>query len=55
MTKNWKFFRRTPLQLVGRTRTGTRHVQIGMTFDLDQIVEAHPRMEENKVVDRSYF
>jgi hypothetical protein len=36
-------------------KTFTRHVQIGTTFDLEKIVEAHPRMEENKVVDRSYF
>jgi hypothetical protein len=31
------------------------NVQIGATFDLEQIVEAHVCMEENKVVDRSYF
>jgi hypothetical protein len=45
----------TPQDLVGQTPTVTRHVQIGTTFDLDQIVKAHPRMEEDKVVDRSYF
>jgi hypothetical protein len=44
MAENWKFFMRTPLhELVGQTPTGTRHVQIGMTFHLDQIIEAHLR------------
>jgi hypothetical protein len=40
---------RTPLQEpVGQTPTGTRHVQIGLTFHLDQIIEAHRCMEGNK-------
>ena len=40
---------RTPLQeLVRQTPTGTRHVQIGMTFHLDQIVEAHRCVEGNE-------
>jgi len=42
-------FMRTPLQeLVDQISSGTMHVQIGKTFHLDQIVEAHRCMEENK-------
>ena len=35
-------------QLVEQVETGTLRVQIGKTFQLDQIVEAHRSMEENK-------
>jgi NADPH:quinone reductase-like Zn-dependent oxidoreductase len=39
----------TPLeQLVEQIAAGTLHVQIGRTFRLDEIVEAHRCMEENK-------
>jgi NADPH:quinone reductase-like Zn-dependent oxidoreductase len=42
-------FMRTPLQeLVDQISAGTLHVQTGKTFHLDQIVEAHRCMEENK-------
>jgi NADPH:quinone reductase-like Zn-dependent oxidoreductase len=42
-------FMRTPLQeLVDQIAGGTLHVQIGKTFRLDEIVEAHRCMEENK-------
>jgi NADPH:quinone reductase-like Zn-dependent oxidoreductase len=42
-------FMRTPLQeLVEQVEAGTLHVQIGKTFQLDQIVEAHRSMEDNK-------
>jgi len=42
-------FMRTPLQeLVDQIAGGTLHVQIGKTFHLDEIVEAHRSMEENK-------
>jgi NADPH:quinone reductase-like Zn-dependent oxidoreductase len=42
-------FMRTPLQeLVEQVESGTLHVQIGKTFQLDQIVEAHRSMEENR-------
>lgn len=42
-------FMRTPLNdLVGQIAAGTLHVQIGRTFHLDEIVEAHRAMEENK-------
>ena len=42
-------FMRTPLQeLVEQIEAGTLHVQIGRTFHLDEIVEAHRCMEENK-------
>lgn len=34
-------------QLVAQVETGILHVQIGKTFPLDQIVEAHRSMEEN--------
>jgi NADPH:quinone reductase-like Zn-dependent oxidoreductase len=42
-------FMRTPLtDLAEQIAAGTLHVQIGKTFLLDQIVEAHRCMEENK-------
>jgi NADPH:quinone reductase-like Zn-dependent oxidoreductase len=42
-------FMRTPLQqLVAQVEAGTLHVQVGKTFRLDQIVEAHRAMEENR-------
>lgn len=42
-------FMATPLQeLVKQIAAGTLHVQIGKTFHLDEIVEAHRTMEENK-------
>ena len=42
-------FMRTPLQeLVDQIAGGTLQVQIGKTFHLDEIVEAHRCMEENK-------
>jgi NADPH:quinone reductase-like Zn-dependent oxidoreductase len=42
-------FMRTPLQeLVDKIAAGTLHVQVGRTFRLDEIVEAHRCMEENK-------
>jgi NADPH:quinone reductase-like Zn-dependent oxidoreductase len=42
-------FMRTPLQqLVEQVEAGTLHVQIGKTFQLDRIVEAHRSMEENR-------
>jgi NADPH:quinone reductase-like Zn-dependent oxidoreductase len=42
-------FMRTPLQqLVEQVAAGALHVQIGKTFHLDDIVEAHRCMEENK-------
>lgn len=42
-------FMRTPLQeLVDQIAAGTLHLQIGKTFHLDEIVEAHRCMEENK-------
>lgn len=42
-------FMRTPLQdLVEQIAAGTLHVQVGRTFRLDEIVEAHRCMEENK-------
>ena len=42
-------FMRTPLQdLVEQIAAGTLHVQIRRTFHLDEIVEAHRCMEENK-------
>lgn len=42
-------FMRTPLQeLVEKIAAGTLHVQIGKVFHLDEIVEAHRMMEENK-------
>jgi NADPH:quinone reductase-like Zn-dependent oxidoreductase len=45
----WDDFMRTPLeQLVQQIAAGTLHVQVGRTFQLDEIVEAHRCMEENK-------
>jgi NADPH:quinone reductase-like Zn-dependent oxidoreductase len=42
-------FMLTPLdRLVQQVASGTLHVQIGKTFRLDEIVEAHRCMEENK-------
>lgn len=42
-------FMLTPLaDLVKQIAAGTMHVQIGKTFHIDQIVEAHRCMEENK-------
>jgi len=42
-------FMRMPLQeLVEQVAKGTLHVQIGRTFHLNEIVEAHRCMEENK-------
>jgi NADPH:quinone reductase-like Zn-dependent oxidoreductase len=42
-------FMRTPLQeLVDQIGAGTLHVQVGGTFRLDEIAEAHRFMEENK-------
>jgi NADPH:quinone reductase-like Zn-dependent oxidoreductase len=42
-------FMRTPLQeLVEQVAAGTLRVQVGRTFHLDEIVEAHRCMEENK-------
>jgi NADPH:quinone reductase-like Zn-dependent oxidoreductase len=42
-------FMRTPLEeLVEQIAAGTLHVQIGKIFHLDEIVEAHTCMEENK-------
>ncbi len=39
----------TPLNdLAGQVASGKLHVQIGRTFRLDEIVEAHLAMEENK-------
>ena len=40
---------RTPLQeLVDQIAAGTLKVQVGRTFPLDDIVEAHRLMESNK-------
>ena len=42
-------FMRMPFQgLVEQVEAGTLRVQIGRTFQLDQIVEAHRSMEENR-------
>ena len=42
-------FMRTPLNdLAGQIEAGTLHIQVGKTFHLDEIVEAHRLMEENK-------
>jgi NADPH:quinone reductase-like Zn-dependent oxidoreductase len=42
-------FMLTPLEeLVDQIAAGTLPIQIGKTFRLDQIVEAHRCMEENK-------
>jgi NADPH:quinone reductase-like Zn-dependent oxidoreductase len=42
-------FMRTLLEdLVEQIAAGTLHVQVGKTFHLDEIAEAHRCMEENK-------
>ena len=42
-------FMRTPLSdLAEQIAAGTLHIQIGRIFHLDEIVEAHRVMEENK-------
>jgi NADPH:quinone reductase-like Zn-dependent oxidoreductase len=42
-------FMRTPLQqLIEQVQVGRLHVHVGRVFHLDQIVEAHRLMEENK-------
>jgi NADPH:quinone reductase-like Zn-dependent oxidoreductase len=42
-------FMRTPLnELAGQIKKGTLRVQVGRVFSIDQIVEAHRLMEENK-------
>jgi NADPH:quinone reductase-like Zn-dependent oxidoreductase len=42
-------FMRTPIEeLAGQVAAGTLHVQVGKTFQLDEIAEAHRFMEENK-------
>jgi NADPH:quinone reductase-like Zn-dependent oxidoreductase len=42
-------FMRTPLNdLAKQIEAGTLHIQVGKTFHLDEIVEAHRLMEENK-------
>ena len=42
-------FMRTPLNdLAKQIEAGALHIQIGKTFRLDEIVEAHRVMEENK-------
>jgi NADPH:quinone reductase-like Zn-dependent oxidoreductase len=42
-------FMRTPLnELARQIEAGTLHIQVGKTFHLDEIVEAHRLMEENK-------
>ena len=42
-------FMRTPLSdLAGQIAAGTLHIQVGRVFHLDEIVEAHRVMEENK-------
>ena len=42
-------FMLTPLdELVEQIAAGTLHVQLGRTFRLDEIVEAHRCMEENQ-------
>ena len=42
-------FMQTPLEdLAKQIAAGTLHLQVGKTFQLDQIVEAHRCMEENK-------
>jgi NADPH:quinone reductase-like Zn-dependent oxidoreductase len=42
-------FMRTPLNdLARQIEAGTLHIQVGKTFHLDEIVEAHRLMEENK-------
>ena len=42
-------FMRMPFQeLVDQIAAGTLHIQVGRVFHLDDIVEAHRTMEENK-------
>jgi NADPH:quinone reductase-like Zn-dependent oxidoreductase len=42
-------FMRTPFEeLIGQIEAGTLRVQVGKTFSLDEIVDAHRCMEENK-------
>ena len=42
-------FLETPLNdLIKQIEEGTMHVQVGKVFHLDEIVEAHRCMEENK-------
>jgi NADPH:quinone reductase-like Zn-dependent oxidoreductase len=42
-------FMRTPFEdLIAQVEAGTLRVQVGKTFSLDQIVEAHRCMEESK-------
>jgi NADPH:quinone reductase-like Zn-dependent oxidoreductase len=42
-------FMRTPLNdLAKQIEAGTLHIQVGKTFHLDEVVEAHRLMEENK-------
>ena len=42
-------FMRTPFEdLIGQIEAGTLRVQVGKTFSLDEIVEAHRCMEQNK-------
>lgn len=44
-----KAFMRTPLQeMVEQIEAGTLPIAIGKTFTLDEIVEAHRTMEENR-------
>jgi NADPH:quinone reductase-like Zn-dependent oxidoreductase len=48
-------FMRTPIEdLVEQIAGGTLRVQVGKTFHLDEIVEAHRCMEEKKQVGRSW-
>lgn len=44
-----KAFMSTPLQeMVEQIEAGTLPIQVGKTFRLDEIVEAHRTMEENR-------
>jgi len=46
-------FMRTPLEdLVEKIAAGTLHVQVGKTFHLEEIAEAHRCMEENKAAGK---
>lgn len=46
-------FMRTPLQdLISEIETGTLKARIGATFELDEIVEAHRCMEENRAAGK---
>ena len=43
------YFMRTPLNdLAKQIEAGTLRIQVGKTFHIDEIVEAHRLMEENK-------